>query len=231
MKKIFVLAATVSMIALSANAQYYHEPQYQTVQYKSAYQAQSQQQQYTPHAVCQSCYLQPYIGIDYSYNIFKFGKDEDGDPIDSYVQNKLHAGSVSLGMKVHDNFGVEAYYKKFAKAKKNNSTIFVVPVTTELELQSCGIDAVFYSPRFKYNDKISLIGTIGVAWYEMKVTMKAAGISESAKGDHFGGRVGIGLQNDINDHFAFRVMGRYNYTGIEEAEHMFELSAGIRYYF
>ena len=231
MKKIFILAAAVSMTALSANAQYYQQPQYQTVQYRPAYQTQPQQQQYTPRAVCQSCYLQPYVGLDYSFNIVDWGKDDDGDDIDSYFADKLHAGSISLGARVHDNFALEAYYKKSTKKKKTNSTLFAPPITTELELQSFGVDAVFHSPRLGYTNNVELIGSVGVAWYELKGKATALGYSETAKDDHFGGRIGAGLQYYINNNLALRLMGRYNYTGIDEAEHMFELDAGVRYYF
>lgn len=231
MKKMFILAAAVSLTALSANAQYYQQPQYETVQQMLARQPQSQQQQYTPHAVCQSCYIQPYVGLDYSFNWIDLGEDEDGDSLDSYVADKLHAGSVVLGLRLHDNFGLEAYYKRSAKAKKTNSSLFLVPVTTEMELQSGGVDAVFYSPRLGYANRVEVIGSVGVAYYELKLTLTAAGISESGRDDHVGFRAGAGMQYYINDNVALRLMGRYNYTGIEEAENMLELDAGVRYYF
>jgi len=237
MKKIFVLAAAVSMTALNANAQYYQQPQYQPVQYRTAYQAQPQQQQYTPRAVCQSCYLQPYVGLDYSFNQVDWGKDEDGDDIDSYIADKLHAGAVSLGVRVHDNFALESYYKKSAKAKKSD-TLYGVSFTSELELQSFGVDAVFHSPRVGYDNRVELIGSVGVAWYELKAHMRVPGYgSDSEKDNHIGFRAGLGLQYYLNDNIALRLMGRYNYTGIDnddklgEAENMFELDAGVRYYF
>ena len=229
MKKMFILAA-VSMTALSANAQYYQQPQYQTVQYRPSYQAQPQQQQYTPRAVCQSCYVQPYVGLDYSFNLIKFGDDEDGDSLDNYYEDKFHAGSVSLGMRFHDNFALEAYYKRSAEAKKSGNP-FGIPMTTKLTLQSFGIDAVIHSPRLGYDNRVEFIGSVGVAYYELKAKINVPGYSESGKDDHFGGRIGAGLQYYINNNLALRLMGRYNYTGIDEAEHMFELDAGVRYYF
>ena len=237
MKKMFILAAAVSLTALSANAQYYQQPHYQTVQQMLARQPQSQQQQYTPHAVCQSCYIRPYVGLDYSFNLVDWGKDEDGDDIDSYISDKLHAGSVSLGIKMHDNFALEAYYKKSAKAKKSD-TLYGVPFTSELELQSFGVDAVFHSPRFGYENRVEFIGSAGVAWYELKAKLSVPGYgSESEKDNHVGFRAGAGLQYYLNDNLALRLMGRYNYTGIDndeklgEAENMFEVDAGVRYYF
>lgn len=227
MKKIFILAAAVSMTALSANAQYYQQPQYQPVQYRTAYQAQPQQQQYTPHAVCQSCYLQPYVGLDYSFNQIDWG-NEDGVSLDSFFEDKFHAGSVSLGMRFHDNFALEAYYKRSAEAKKTTLGI----LTTKLTLQSFGIDAVIHSPRLGYGNKVELIGSVGVAYYELKAKNSVPGyIDESGKADHIGGRIGAGLQYYLNDNVALRLMGRYNYTGIDEGENMLELDAGVRYYF
>lgn len=230
MKKIFILAAAVSMTALSANAQYYQQPQYQPVQYKTTYQAQPQQAQYTSNAVCQSCYLRPYIGLDYSFNQIDLGNDEDGDSLDSYYEDKFHAGSVSLGMRFHDNFALEAYYKRSAEAKKSGQP-FGVPMTTKLTLQSFGIDAVIHSPRLGYDNRVELIGSVGVAYYELKAKISVPGYEESGKDDHIGGRVGAGLQYYLNDNVALRLMGRYNYTGIDEAENMLELDAGVRYYF
>ena len=73
---------------------------------------------------------------------------------------------------------------------------------------------------------------MGLAWYEFKLKMNAIGLgSDSAKADHVGFRIGAGLQHYINDNIAFRLMGRYNYTAIKEAKNMFELDAGVRYYF
>lgn len=226
MKKIFILAAAVSMTALSANAQYYQQPQYQPVQYKTAYQAQPQQAQYTSNAVCQSCYLRPYIGLDYSFNQVDWGNDE-GVSLDNYYEDKFHAGSVSLGMRFHDNFALEAYYKRSAEAKKTTLGI----LTTKLTLQSFGIDAVIHSPRLGYDNRVELIGSVGVAYYELKAKISVLGDEESGKDDHIGGRIGVGLQYYLNDNVALRLMGRYNYTGIEEAENMLELDAGVRYYF
>lgn len=230
MKKIFVLATAVSMTALSANAQYYQQPQYQTVQYRTAYQAQPQQQQYTPHAVCQSCYLRPYVGLDYSFNMVDFGRDEGEDLDDDYEDN-FHAGSVSLGVRLHDDFALEGYYKRSAKNKKNG-TYGGYKFTTEGVLQSFGVDAVFHSPRLGYDNRVELIGSLGVAWYEIKedINMPAFG-TYTEKGHAVGGRAGIGLQYYINNNLALRLMGRYNYTNIENAKHMFELDAGVRYYF
>jgi len=231
MKKIFILAAAVSMTALSANAQYYQQPQYQTIQYRPAYQAQPQQQQYTPRAVCQSCYVQPYVGLDYSFNLIKWGDDEDGESLDTFFNDKFHAGSFVLGARLHDNFALEAYYKKSVVSKKSD-TYYGVAFTTKGELQSFGVDAVFHSPRLGYDHNIELLGSVGVAWYEIKEKESVPGYgSETEKDDHFGGRIGAGLQYYINNNLALRLMGRYNYTGIDEAEHMFELDAGVRYYF
>ena len=224
MKNILLLASAISFVALTANAQYYGQPTSNAVQYQPSYQSQ-------PQSVSTNFYLKPYVGIDYSYNIVDLGNDDDGDSLDSYVADKLHAGSVSFGVKIHDNFGLEAYYKKSAKAKKSNSTLFVVPVKTEFELQSFGLDAVFYSHRFGYNNRVELIGSAGIAWYELKLKMSALGVDETGKDSHVGFRAGAGLQYYLQDNLALRFMGRYNYTGIDGAKNMFELTAGVRFYF
>jgi len=231
MKKIFILAAAVSMTALSANAQYYQQPRTQTVQYRTVYQQQPQQAQYTPNAVCQSCYLRPYVGLDYSFNQVDWGNDEDGDSLDSYFEDKFHAGSISLGMRFHDNFALEAYYKRSITKAKKSGNYLGYAYTTEGELQSAGLDAVIHSPRLGYGNRVEFIGSVGVAYYELEEEVNILGVRESEKEDHVGVRAGVGLQYYINDNVALRLMGRYNYTGIDDAENMFELDAGVRYYF
>ena len=236
MKKTLLLASAISLMSLSANAQYYQNQwQYYYTPYQQNYYQQNAapsvqpQQQYAASPF----YFQPYIGVDYSYNIVDLGTDEDGDSLDSYWNDKFHAGILSLGAKVHNNFALEAYYKKSNKAKKSNSTLFTVPVTTELTLQSFGVDALFHSPRLGYDNRVELIGSVGIAWYELKGKVKLTyyDVNESGKDKHIGFRAGAGLQYYLQDNVALRFMGRYNYTGIDEAENMFEVTAGMRLYF
>lgn len=224
MRNILLLASALSVISLSANAQYYEQPSANVVQYQPSYQSQ-------PQSVGTNLYLKPYVGIDYSYNIVDWGDDEDGEPLDNFYADKFHAGSVSVGAKIHDNFGLEAYYKKSATAKKSD-TYYGVAFKTEGELQSFGVDALFYSSRLGYDNRVELIGSVGVAWYEIKEKVYVPGFgSENEKDSHVGFRAGAGLQYYLQDNLALRFMGRYNYTGIDDAENIFELTAGVRFYF
>ncbi|HCU59223.1 MAG TPA: hypothetical protein DIC64_04495 [Alphaproteobacteria bacterium] len=236
MKKTLLLASVISSFAFCAQAQYYQQPRTRTITrtvYQNPYQPQPQNMApYQQAQYSSPFYFQPYLGVDYSYNIVDFGSDEDGDSLDSYYNDKLHTGILSLGAKVHDNFALEAYYKKSTKAKKTNSTLFTVPVTTELELQSFGVDAIFHSPRLGYDNRVELIGSVGVAWYELKVKMNASSLgSASGKDNHIGFRAGAGFQYYLNDNVALRLMGHYNNTGIDDAENLYDITAGVRLYF
>lgn len=68
---------------------------------------------------------------------------------------------------------------------------------------------------------------IGTAYYDADVSIGDITISEGK----FGFRLGAGIQFNFNEQVSLRIMGRHNYTNIEGAKNMLDVTAGIRCYF
>ena len=233
MKKTLLLASVISLMTLSANAQYYQQPRTRTITrtvYQNPYQPQPQNMApYQQAQYSSPFYFQPYLGVDYNFMISDIDTDDgEGDSFD--VEKNLHAFSVSLGARIHDNFGLEAFYEKSTKGK-GSGTYYGYKYNTNHELQAFGLDGVIYFPRLA-NGNLELLGTIGLAYYQEKLSVSFPGlISESAKEDHLGLRFGAGFQYYLNDNVALRLMGHYNNTGIDDAENLYDITAGVRLYF
>jgi hypothetical protein len=112
--------------------------------------------------------------------------------------------------------------------------VYSVDFKTKLSYQAFGADLIGYVPATNTNaPQINLIGTLGLAYYDVKLTTSLpdfdSSVSESE--EHFGVRAGLGLQYDATDNLSFRVLGRYNYIGMDGLDSIIDVTAGVRYYF
>lgn len=171
--------------------------------------------------------LKPYLGLDYVYSIADIEKDEDLNR--TVWETKYNNIALDLGVKVHQNFGLEAFAQFSDKGKKSDNYAGV-GFKTELNYRAYGVDAVGYLPL---SNQFDLLGSIGVAYYDFdqKINVPVAGYSEKDSDSHWAVRAGIGAQYYVNENIAIRAMFRYNHLDMDGLDHIFDLSAGIRYYF
>lgn len=166
--------------------------------------------------------IKPVVGMDYVYSTVDL---DDGN--ETFFEDKMNAFALSAGVKINNYFGIEAFYQQSEKAEKSNHFYAygnMYSLDTTIKYRVYGADLVGYLP---VADKFDLIGTAGVAYYDAKITAEFLSGSEK----EVGFRLGAGAQYNVNDNVALRLMGRYNYTGIDGAKNMFDITAGARYYF
>lgn len=149
--------------------------------------------------------VDPYVGLDYVYSDMDMNRGRDHQ-----LENKFNSFSVNAGAKLHENFGVEAYYQQSDTEKKRGN---------KSRFYSYGVDALGYLP---VADKVDLIGAVGIGQYEFR-----AGGDEN----DLGYRIGVGAQYSFNDNWAARAMVREVFLDSDTMDDMLEFSAGVRYNF
>lgn len=159
--------------------------------------------------------MKPYVGLDYVYSSADY-KDLNRDPKKSY-----NSGSINIGTKITPYASIEAFFQQSGKRKSFKGTADQV----RTEFYAYGLDAYGYMPLGC--SKFNLLGTLGLAEYNMK----AKYIHGSVDKQRMGYRVGLGAQYDFNEHFAARVVGRYSFIGAKNLDNLMELTAGVRYSF
>ena len=175
----------------------------------------------------QATEIKPVIGLDYVYSdadidSYDIGEEEDELSLD--FKNKFNAFALSAGVKFNQNLGLEAFYQQSENADKKNYGF----IKTENKYKAFGVDVIGYLPVIP---QLDLIGSLGMAYY--KAEAKVSGFDQKIhESDHkYGIRVGGGLQYNFNDHIAARLMARVNDTNIEGYDSIFDVTAGVRYYF
>lgn len=167
--------------------------------------------------------FKPYVGIDLGY-AYADVKDIDGEKL---FKKNFATGNFNLGAKLHKNFGVEAFAQRGSNSEKK-----FVNGKTEANYNAFGMDIIGYHP---VKSDLNLIGSFGLAYYDYKAKVSVYIPREKETGHEkgIGYRFGFGLEQDINDKFAWRGMGRYVWTeGVDDAvKGMFELTIGLKYKF
>lgn len=171
--------------------------------------------------------FKPYIGVDYVYSIADIDKDEVLNK--TVFEKKYNNIALDFGLKLHQNFGLEAFAQFSDKGEKSNS-FAGINFKTEINYRAFGLDAIGYLPL---SNQFDLLGSVGFAYYDFdeKLTIPAVNYSEKESDDHWALRAGIGAQYSINENFAIRGMLHYNRIDMDGLDHIIDLSAGIRYYF
>lgn len=176
--------------------------------------------------------LTPYIGLDYMYSDygFDFGENQDG----RWLEHKFNGGAASLGVKLTNNLAFEGFYQLTENGHSSTSNLITAGdrLETKMRLQAYGVDLV----RDIVNmDVLEILGSIGVAKYEMDSTRKyiLGGVTEREKinKDFEALRLGVGAQLNITPHYSIRGMFRYSLTNITEIDDIKEFTVGARVYF
>ncbi len=158
----------------------------------------------------------PYIGIDYGYDHASYKGDVKG------AKKSYNSGIINVGARMYKYSGIEAFFQQSGKRKSFKGTAREV----RTEFYAYGADLYGYLPVTCYG--INLLGSAGLANYNVKAKTKAGGSEDKQR---MGYRIGAGVQYDFNQHFAARVMGRYNYIGAKHLDNMKEITVGLRYSF
>ena len=98
------------------------------------------------------------------------------------------------------------------------------------QYKAYGIDVIGYLPVM---EKLELVGSLGVARYNVDAEVKIPLLGLEGDGDDkgMGYRLGAGAQYNFNDNIAARAMVRYVDTDIDGLDNIVDLTLGIRYTF
>ena len=157
----------------------------------------------------------PYVGLDYIYSYGKFGGPA------KHMKESYHSPSINIGARMYGYWGLEAFYQQSFKGKRTydgekHSTEFL----------AYGLDAYGYMPVMC--SQFNLLASLGLANY--RFDFRYPDITSKSQ-NRVGYRMGIGMQYDFNEHFAFRMMGRYTYINTDRVNNLKEVTAGFRYMF
>ena len=169
--------------------------------------------------------FRPYVGVDYVYSKADF-KDEASRLEDAgYLEDKFNSGVINAGIKMGDYYSIEAFYQQSTSEKGDYFVYDGMSHKAETKFDAYGIDLYGYMPVGC--DGLSLLGTVGLANYELEV--KEMGQKETWS--RVGYRAGIGAQYDFNENWSARLVGRYSYIDTKAVDNLMEATAGIRYTF
>ena len=162
--------------------------------------------------------VKPYVGLDYNYS--SFGMDHDANTALEDDYNNL---SLIAGAKLHENFGLEAFYQRSLNEKNTD------PEGDKFSsrIQAYGVDALGYLP-LGCDKQVELIAGVGLGQYEMKYRLQGEG---SDKEEALGYRLNVGAQYNIDENWSVR--GRYRHVYLQHSflNDLNEFSAGVRYNF
>ncbi len=166
-------------------------------------------------------YGRPYIGFDYVKTLVEYNNDDLDFSFEDVFEDSLDSFAVSLGSRFHKYFGAEIYFQQSADGEKEVNYLY-----TKINYKSYGLDMLVYLPA---TDNFSLLGSVGVGYYDMEVEAEILGRSGKASVDDLGPRLGIGAQLDLSEHFAVRAMARYSDPGLDDTlDNLWEFSFGVR---
>ncbi len=166
-------------------------------------------------AAVQAQEFRPYVGLDYAYDKADFKKDAKN------MDDGFNSGIINVGTRMGDYLGLEAFYQQAGERKSHRPDGI-----EKFKFHAYGIDVYGYMP-IDTAQKFDLLASLGIADYETD-HKKIDGKTSKGK---IGYRAGIGAQYNFTDHFAARVMARYNYVGMAHLNNFNEVTAGVRYTF
>ncbi len=165
--------------------------------------------------------MKPYVGLDYVYSMM------DTDDVNGItaVEEDLNAYAITAGMKMHKNFGVEAFFQQTEEGKKHH-----VGGEIKDKYHAYGVDMIGYMP-LGCDEKIELLGSLGLGYYDAEIKAETADARAKATDDGWGWRLGAGAQYNFTENMAGRVMVRYADVDVEGINNIVDLTAGVRYSF
>ncbi len=161
----------------------------------------------------------PYVGVDY---------------VNSHVYSKnLQNASFNVGTKYNKHFGTEIFYQTPLESKTWNTHEVddddnVSVIKNKVSYRSYGLDAYGYLP-LGCDQVWSVLGTAGIA--QVDTRYKETGY-KSEKENGWAYRIGAGVQYDVTENWAVRVLARYSFLDkVHKTDHMMDVTAGVRYSF
>lgn len=155
--------------------------------------------------------IKPILGLDTIYS--------DIGLTDGYdmLQDKYASINMSVGSKFGKYIGIEGF-AQYAFEQENDWGI-------KTSFYSFGVDTIGYLPVY---DKVNLLGSLGLGYYDVAAERASIEISEGG----LGVRLGAGIQYDLTDNVALRSMARYvKLNNFDSVDDMIEVTAGIRFSF
>lgn len=170
--------------------------------------------------------LNPYIGLDYVFSKADYKSEQLRVFDTNKLEDKYNSGMVSMGIRPFEYMSLEAFFQQSAE-EKGQKFINASGAAHKLksEFYAYGLDAYGYLPIGC--DGFSLLGTVGLANYNIKIKSDSGSVDKQKMGY----RAGIGAQYDIDDNWAVRLVGRYSYIDSDYLDNLQEVTAGIRYTF
>lgn len=158
--------------------------------------------------------MKPYVGLDYVYSMVDINSD--------YVEDDLNAYAISAGVKMHKNFGVEAFFQQTEDGKKTAPG----GIKTKDKYHAYGVDMMGYMP-LGCDEKVELLGSLGLGYYDTEVKLD----NHKETDDGWGWRIGAGAQYNFTENMAARMMVRYADVDVDRVDNIVDVTAGVRYSF
>lgn len=156
--------------------------------------------------------FRPYVGLQYNYS--EFDAEDITPDMNSY--------SLIIGTEYNKYFGTEIFYQN---SDKSNDYVRNEKIKTDFA--SYGLDVYGYLP-LGCNRVFSLLGTAGIANYDVDITSS----DDKGEDNGLGYRLGAGVQYSLTNNIAFRAIARYIWTDkLDQSDDAQEYSLGIKYIF
>jgi len=165
--------------------------------------------------------LKFYAGAGVDYN--NYGR---GDVVKDFKTHKTNGMGLAvpvLGMKFHENFGVEIGYSfnkkfKFQEDKKANANAVGLNTNFDVKVKNAYIDLMGFMPL---SEQFDLIGGIGLGHLRTKFSNKSVSASvpgtigtvRVATKSKTSWRVKLGAQYNVNNNFGIRALATYQHAG------------------
>lgn len=159
----------------------------------------------------------PYIGFEYGYALGEYKEDYLKD---SY-EDKSGFWAVSIGMRASEYFGAEIFYQQLQTADRGENNI-----KTEAGYYAYGIDFIGFLPSPDLS--FSLLASAGAGMYKLEGKYRSAAQSYDYDKVTTGMRLGLGMQYNMTQFLALRVMARYVLSDSEYLRNMYEFAGGVQ---
>lgn len=152
-----------------------------------------------------------YVGGEVNWHSPKYEditstKVVNGNPttINSTPKKNKLGGALLMGLKLHENFGIEAGYNFIKKSKVTNTQ----GDTLSVKLKNFYFDVLGYLP---ISEEVDFIGSLGMAKLKPSVDLENEIITvpSNPNKSKIKLRAGIGAQYKFDDNLAARLMFRY----------------------
>ena len=159
-----------------------------------------------------------YVGLDYGMMNVEF--DSETSP---FFEDSFKTLSPYVGVNVNNNFAVELGYLHSSDEDKA-----VGSGSTELSISGFYLDGV---GKYDVTEKLTALGSVGVARLKAEVSANGAGGSLTADETETSLRFGAGAEYALTDKLNARGMIRYMDTGFDGVDNAMQYTVGVNYSF